>query len=130
MVGSMLLAGRQSSGAPTPGASPPNADTRSSHAPTSTSGAPASTSSAPTSSTPPPATAKPTSTRVVVLDAGHNGGNGADAAEINKQVPAGRGRTKPCNTTGTSTNAGHPEHAFNFDVAERGGAALAAHGIK
>jgi N-acetylmuramoyl-L-alanine amidase len=123
----MLLAGCQSSGAPAPGASPPNADTRSSNGPTSTSGAPAITSSAPTS-TPPPATAKPT--RVVVLDAGHNGGNGADAAEINKQVPAGRGRTKPCNTTGTSTNAGYPEHAFTFDVAQRVGAALSAQGTE
>jgi N-acetylmuramoyl-L-alanine amidase len=45
-------------------------------------------------------------------------------------VPAGRGQTKPCNTTGTSTNAGYPEHAFNFDVAQRVGAALSAHGIK
>jgi N-acetylmuramoyl-L-alanine amidase len=66
----------------------------------------------------------------VVLDAGHNGGNGADAAEINKQVPAGRGRTKPCNTTGTSTNAGYPEHAFTFDVAQRVGAALSAQGTE
>jgi N-acetylmuramoyl-L-alanine amidase len=51
-------------------------------------------------------------------------------AEINKQVPAGRGRTKACNTSGTSTNAGYPEHAFTFDVAQRVGAALTARGIK
>jgi N-acetylmuramoyl-L-alanine amidase len=70
----------------------------------------------------------------VVVDPGHNGGNGSHPAEINKQVPAGRGQMKPCNTTGTSTNAGYPEgypeHAFNFDVAQRVGAALSARGVK
>jgi N-acetylmuramoyl-L-alanine amidase len=55
---------------------------------------------------------------VVVLDPGHNGGNAAAPAEINRQVPAG-GFTKPCNTTGTATDAGYPEHAFTFDVAVR-----------
>ncbi|WP_370950470.1 N-acetylmuramoyl-L-alanine amidase [Amycolatopsis sp. cg5] len=72
----------------------------------------------------------PVSGKVIVLDPGHNGGNGSHAAEINKQVPAGRGQTKPCNTTGTSTNAGYPEHAFTFDVAKRVSAALTAKGIK
>jgi len=67
--------------------------------------------------------------KVVALDAGHNGGSGSHPAEINKLVPAGRGKTKPCNTTGTSTNAGYPEHAFTFDVTRRVGAALAAKGI-
>ncbi|MEA5359371.1 N-acetylmuramoyl-L-alanine amidase [Amycolatopsis sp., V23-08] len=68
--------------------------------------------------------------KVVVLDPGHNGGNGSHAAEINRLVPAGRGQTKPCNTTGTSTNAGYPEHAFTWDVAQRVGNALAAKGIR
>ena len=36
---------------------------------------------------------------------------------INRPVPAGRGRTKPCNTTGTATNAGYPEHEFTWAVA-------------
>lgn len=66
----------------------------------------------------------------MVLDPGHNGGNGAHPAEINRKVPAGRGQTKPCNTTGTATNAGYPEHAFTFDVAQRVGQALAARGIR
>jgi N-acetylmuramoyl-L-alanine amidase len=66
----------------------------------------------------------------VVLDPGHNGGNAARPGEINRKVPAGRGRTKPCNTTGTSTNSGYPEHAFTFDVAKRIGEALAAMGIR
>lgn len=68
--------------------------------------------------------------KVVVLDPGHNGGNAAHPAEINRQVPAGRGQTKPCNTTGTATNAGYPEHAFTFDVAQRVGKALADKGIR
>ncbi|MEC3975144.1 N-acetylmuramoyl-L-alanine amidase [Amycolatopsis sp. H20-H5] len=66
----------------------------------------------------------------MVLDPGHNGANATHPAEINKQVPAGRGETKPCNTTGTSTNAGYPEHEFTFDVAQRVGAELTAKGIK
>ncbi|OXM70643.1 N-acetylmuramoyl-L-alanine amidase [Amycolatopsis vastitatis] len=75
-------------------------------------------------------TAPPAAGKVVVLDPGHNGGNGSHPAEINRPVPAGRGQTKPCNTTGTSTNAGYPEHAFTFDVAQRVGKALAAKGIR
>ncbi|MEV4142867.1 N-acetylmuramoyl-L-alanine amidase [Amycolatopsis sp. NPDC049691] len=90
---------------------------------------PVSSSSAapPPSSVPAPPVA---SGKVVVLDPGHNGGNGAHPAEINRQVPAGRGQTKPCNTTGTATNAGYPEHAFTWDVAQRVGKALAAKGIR
>ncbi|TCO64343.1 N-acetylmuramoyl-L-alanine amidase [Actinocrispum wychmicini] len=68
--------------------------------------------------------------KVVVLDPGHNGGNGSHTAEINKQVPAGRGQMKPCNTTGTATNAGYEEHAFTWDVANRVKDELAAKGIK
>ncbi|MGH3949326.1 MAG: N-acetylmuramoyl-L-alanine amidase [Pseudonocardiaceae bacterium] len=66
---------------------------------------------------------------VVVLDPGHNGGNGQVTAQINRQVPAGRGRTKPCNTTGTASAGGYPEHAFTFDVARRVRAALTSQGI-
>jgi N-acetylmuramoyl-L-alanine amidase len=67
---------------------------------------------------------------VVVLDPGHNGGNAGHPGEINKPVPAGRGQTKPCNTTGTSTNAGYTEHAFTFDVAHKVGDELTARGIR
>jgi N-acetylmuramoyl-L-alanine amidase len=67
---------------------------------------------------------------VVVLDPGHNGGNGSHPAEINRQVPAGRGKTKPCNTTGTATNAGYPEHAFTWDVANRVRELLTARGVR
>jgi len=65
-----------------------------------------------------------------VLDPGHNGANAAHPSEINRPVPAGRGRTKACNTTGTATNAGYPEHAFTWDVAVRVRDLLAAKGIQ
>jgi N-acetylmuramoyl-L-alanine amidase len=50
----------------------------------------------------------------VILDPGHNGI--ADSS-ISAQVPNGRGGTKACNTSGTSTNDGYPEHSFTWDVA-------------
>jgi len=65
-----------------------------------------------------PATA-PTHSRTVVLNPGHNGGNASHPDEISRQVPAGNGTTKACDTTGTTTNAGYPEHAFNWDVTLR-----------
>ncbi|OBH48353.1 N-acetylmuramoyl-L-alanine amidase [Mycobacterium mantenii] len=49
----------------------------------------------------------------VFLDPGHNGGNGALTSQ---QVPNGRGGTKLCNTSGTATNEGYSEHAFNWAV--------------
>ena len=57
--------------------------------------------------------------RVVVIDPGHNGANAANPDTINALVDAGFGQTKPCNTTGTSTNAGYTEHQFNWGVATR-----------
>jgi N-acetylmuramoyl-L-alanine amidase len=66
----------------------------------------------------------------VVLNPGHNGGNAAHQAEINRLVPAGYGDRKACDTTGTSTNAGYPEHAFNWDVALRVRAILVARGVR
>nr|WP_233730819.1 N-acetylmuramoyl-L-alanine amidase [Kibdelosporangium philippinense] len=68
--------------------------------------------------------------KVVVLDPGHNGGNSSNPAAINKKVPAGRGQTKACNTTGTSTNAGYTEHQFTWDVSTRVRELLAAKGIQ
>jgi N-acetylmuramoyl-L-alanine amidase len=74
---------------------------------------------------PPPAGAPPIKEPVrrwnatVVLDPGHDGGNGTHLREINRLVYAGYGRHKPCNTTGTETNAGYPEHAFTWAVARR-----------
>ncbi len=71
----------------------------------------------------PPATTAPVPATppefVVVLDPGHNGRNGANPREINRPVDDGRGGTKACNTTGTETDAGYPEHAFTWDVTRR-----------
>lgn len=67
---------------------------------------------------------------VVLLDPGHNGRNGENLAVINSLVPDGRGGTKPCNTTGTATDAGYPEHSFTFDVAQRVAARLTASGVR
>ena len=66
---------------------------------------------------------------VVVLDPGHNGGNAAAPEQINRSVPAG-GFEKPCNTTGTSTDAGFAEHAFNLDVVRRTADLLRAEGVE
>jgi N-acetylmuramoyl-L-alanine amidase len=51
--------------------------------------------------------------KTVVLDAGH--GASVDGA-LTRQVPNGRGGTKDCQTTGTATNDGFPEHTFTWDV--------------
>jgi N-acetylmuramoyl-L-alanine amidase len=66
---------------------------------------------------------------VVVIDPGHNGGNASHPEVINKQVPAGFGQYKACNTTGTATNAGYPEHEFNWRVALKLRDLLQAKGI-
>jgi N-acetylmuramoyl-L-alanine amidase len=68
--------------------------------------------------------------RLVLLDPGHNGGNASAPAIINRQVPDGRGGTKDCNTVGTSTNAGFPEHKFTWDVARRVAVTLQRSGIR
>ena len=51
--------------------------------------------------------------RSVFLDPGHNG---AYDSSISRQVPNGRDGMKDCQTTGTSTDSGYPEHLFNWDV--------------
>jgi N-acetylmuramoyl-L-alanine amidase len=51
--------------------------------------------------------------RTVFLDPGHNGVNDASNTQ---QVPNGREGTKPCNTSGTATDDGYTEHAFNWVV--------------
>jgi N-acetylmuramoyl-L-alanine amidase len=60
----------------------------------------------------------PLAGKVIVLDAGHQLGNHNFPEEINRPVPAG-GFTKPCNTTGTSTNGGYPEATFAWRVTTR-----------
>ncbi|MEQ0559129.1 N-acetylmuramoyl-L-alanine amidase [Amycolatopsis sp. NEAU-NG30] len=125
LAGALLLSGcEEESPAAAPGT------TRAATSTSSPTSSPPSTPSAVTPTSAPPTSTPTPAGKVVVLDPGHNGGNGAHPAEINRPVPAGRGQTKPCNTTGTSTDGGYPEHAFTFDVAQRVGEALAAKGIR
>ena len=101
---------------------------------------PASSSRATTSSPPPVTTVTATrppalpsiaaGTTTVVLNPGHNGGNGSHSAEISRLVPAGYGEKKACDTTGTTTNAGYPEHAFTWDLALRVRGILQSHGVR
>ena len=67
---------------------------------------------------------------LVVLNPGHNGGNASHLTEINRQVPAGFGQYKACDTTGTNTVSGYSEHAFNWDVTLRVRAALQSRGVR
>ena len=53
----------------------------------------------------------------VVVDPGHQLGNARFPEQIAKPVPAG-GFTKPCNTTGTATDAGYPEATFTWGVSQ------------
>ncbi len=77
----------------------------------------------------PTATAAPSNIAgmVVFIDPGHNGSNDAS---ISRQVPTGRGGTKDCQTSGTSTNTGYQEHTFNWDTALRVRAELNALGVR
>ncbi|OBG30923.1 MULTISPECIES: Rv3717 family N-acetylmuramoyl-L-alanine amidase [Mycolicibacter] len=54
--------------------------------------------------------------KMVFLDPGHSGANDASIA---RQVPNGRGGTKPCQTSGTAADDGYPEHSLNWDVTNR-----------
>jgi N-acetylmuramoyl-L-alanine amidase len=76
---------------------------------------------------PSPSDATNVAGRLVVLDPGHNGANDSS---INRQVSNGRGGTKECQTTGTSTDEGYPEHTFNWDVVLKIQEALGALGVQ
>jgi N-acetylmuramoyl-L-alanine amidase len=60
-------------------------------------------------------TSPPLAGRTIVIDPGHQLGNHNYPAQINRLVPAG-GFYKPCNTTGTATNAGFPEATLTWRV--------------
>lgn len=64
---------------------------------------------------------------IVFLDPGHNGANDAS---MTKQVPTGRGGTKDCQTSGTSTDDGFTEHTFNWDTVLLIRQALSAYGVR
>ena len=80
---------------------------------------------APQPSTAPPVAGGSLAGKVIVLDPGHNLNN---SSSINQIVNAGNGVFKACDTTGTATNGGYPEHAFTWDVANRAAAILRAQG--
>lgn len=75
----------------------------------------AATASATTSSSTPPV---PLDGLVIAVDPGHNGGNRGDIAAITAPVPDGRGGTKDCNTVGTESDDGYPEHRFTWEAAQ------------
>ena len=52
---------------------------------------------------------------VISLDPGHAG----TPPPADLMVTDGRGGTKQCNTTGTTSNAGWPEHTFNWELTMR-----------
>ena len=68
--------------------------------------------------------------KVVTLDPGHDGGNAAHPEVINRQVGVGKGQTKECDTVGTQTAGGYPEHKYTFAVARRLKRILRHHGAK
>lgn len=81
------------------------------------------------SSTPALAQAAPANIagKIVFLDPGHNGSNDSS---ISRQVPTGRGGTKDCQASGTSTDDGYPEHTFTWDTTLRIRQALSALGVR
>jgi N-acetylmuramoyl-L-alanine amidase len=64
---------------------------------------------------------------VIAIDPGHDGGNAAHRRAISRRVWIGNA-WKACNTVGTSTASGYPEHRFTFAVALRVKARLRALG--
>jgi N-acetylmuramoyl-L-alanine amidase len=72
--------------------------------------------------------ASPVAGKTVVVDPGHNGGNGAHPERINRLVPIGGGQTKACDTTGTATASGYSEAAYNLAVAREVARILRAEG--
>lgn len=67
--------------------------------------------------------------KVVAIDPGHNGQNYAHPEIINQKIDGGNGFENVCNTTGTETNDGYPEHQFNWNVANYLKQELQAKGI-
>lgn len=65
-----------------------------------------------------------------MLNPGHDGGDATHATQIGRLVPAGFGTYKACDTTGTETNTGYPEHAYTWDVVRRTATILERHGVR
>ncbi len=111
-----LFAGCQAPGAASEAAAPVRVATASSAAPAATTATPSpsvtSSATATSSQAPTPTpTVEPLAGRTIVIDPGHNG---VWTRRELRKVPSGNGRTKECNSSGTATNAGYPEHAYNW----------------
>ena len=63
----------------------------------------------PAATTEPPA--KPLAGKTIVVDPGHNK---IYNSKNRKLVPAGNGKKKACNSSGTATNSGWPEHTYTW----------------
>jgi N-acetylmuramoyl-L-alanine amidase len=64
--------------------------------------------------------------RTIVIDPGHTGAWTSKWGY--RKVPDGNGRTKACNSSGTATNAGYSEHAYNLAQAKALAAELRSRG--
>jgi N-acetylmuramoyl-L-alanine amidase len=97
----------------------------------STTGSVTASASAPDLAAPstPAAAAPPLAGKVIGVDPGHNGANGSDPAFLDHQIWNGR-ESEDCDTTGTETNAGYPEHLFTWRVAQYLTADLKAAGAR
>ena len=75
-----------------------------------------------------PAAAAPSNVAglIVFLDPGHQ----AAMDGMSRQVPTGRGGSKDCQASGTSTEDGFPEHTFTWDTTLRVRQALTALGVR
>jgi len=111
-----LAAGRTSGSAPTTASA------------TTTPSGPRSTS--PRAASAPVVRARTLAGRTVVLDPGHQVGNGRHPAQAARTVDAGNGVRKPCNTTGTRTNDGYPESRLTMRVALAAKSRLEAQGAR
>ena len=97
-------------------------------APTTTAAPTTSTATVPAPATTPPTAPPPAPVvntalgslrgRTIAIDPGHDGGNYAHASEIGRPIFIGT-QSRACDTTGTQTNDGYTEAAYNLDVALR-----------
>ena len=63
---------------------------------------------------------------IVFLDPGHQ----AAMADMGRQVPNGRGGTKDCQASGTSTDDGFPEHTFTWETTLKIRQLLSQYGVR
>lgn len=94
----------------TPGRAMPPASAASA-SPTGGGTGSASPSARPSTKPEPTTKRLPLEGRTIVVDPGHNG---VWTKKQLRQVPAGNGRTKACNSSGTASNAGYAEHAYTW----------------